>query len=66
MTMQVAGRNETEMRHRGGGTARNETAGLGTQFRGKTEDLALDRAIPGTARNTKECARRESNPRPSA
>jgi len=32
----------------------------------RTEDLAPHRAMRDTARNIKECARRESNPRPSA
>lgn len=32
----------------------------------RKEDLALYRAIAGTGRKQEECARRESNPRPSA
>ena len=62
----AARRNVTEMRLRGAGTPRNRAEGNGMPIRAKTDDLALRRAMPGTPRNRSECARRESNPRPSA
>lgn len=62
----VARRNVTEMRLSPAGTPRNRPEANGTPIRAETEDLALERAMPGSQRNSVECARRESNPRPSA
>jgi hypothetical protein len=59
-------RNVTEMRLSPAGTPRNRPAAAGTPIRPQADDLALEQAMPGTTRNSKECARRESNPRPSA
>lgn len=58
--------NETKMRPRRPGTARNRPALPGTPINHKSEDLAPHWAFPGIARKAEECARRESNPRPSA